>query len=1068
MRILQVDLHNVKSYRQASITFAPGTNAICGHNGAGKSTLLEAIGFALFDFLAVKQDDFVREGEKTATVTVHVTGTDERVYHVVRRCGGSNQYFVYDPELDEKLADGKTETVLWLREFLGVEPTADLSVLFRDAIGVPQGLLTAAFLETASRRKDVFNPLLRVDEYERAWAALREPRRWLEQQIATLETETAGLAAEVRALPGLREQWEALTADIAQSTQQQTAAQAQLDEVTTHKAAMETLKAQLDMAEKQAAQAKATWQTLSARYAAAQAALERAEAAQVVVAETHGAHQAYLAAEERLAALETERHARDQAQQAQQACRHAQDLVRQEVTRLEQTLAAIAKAETEMAALAPQVETQTRLEAALDAARRRVEQLKATEQALVRERQRLAEMETRLVEMQAQLETRRNSEAELQAAQAALDACNAQRETLAAQLADQQAEYQLVREQAKQAMRRRQDVQRDLDRARQRQTELAARQDEIQHGLATLAALEAQIEVTRTNIATLGQEEREITATLAAAQTELERLHTQSAVLAAAESADCPVCGAPLSPEHREELLMRNQAHIIDLEATLTAARDKQNATEKERRRQEKALRALEKQIKDLPRPAEAAEIAAQLAAQQQDLSAKELEAAAAQDEVTALETRQRALKAAVDEAQRRLAEAETAHKASQSTVRQLETRLAALPRPAEATNLAAQIETQQQTLAESTQAIATLSHAPEDVARAEAELAAVGNPRRAYQRAADIAAQRETIAGQHANAVTRLAELEAQREILDAQVAAYADLDERLAGARADREVNAPGHHRYLQHEREAATLAESQSTATTLCDEVNTAQHNWDAHVEARDALARRYDHAAYTALVAQHSALRETLARLQTGLEHQQAQQARTQQSITRLEARQRELDAAQAERAERLAVLSLLETLRQVLRDAGPVVTRALVEMISLHADRLYTEIMQSNGGQNPATRLRWTEDYDIVLASQGRERTFQQLSGGEQMAAALAVRLALLREISTVDVAFFDEPTANLDSDRRANLAAQVLNVKGFAQLFVISHDDTFEQDTDFAVRIEKTDGESRVVRQDDH
>jgi exonuclease SbcC len=98
----------------------------------------------------------------------------------------------------------------------------------------------------------------------------------------------------------------------------------------------------------------------------------------------------------------------------------------------------------------------------------------------------------------------------------------------------------------------------------------------------------------------------------------------------------------------------------------------------------------------------------------------------------------------------------------------------------------------------------------------------------------------------------------------------------------------------------------------------------------------------------------------------------------------------------------------------------------------------------------------------VLSTEGRDRTFQQLSGGEQMAAGLAVRLALLREVSTIDVAFFDEPTANLDGARRANLAQQILNIKGFSQLFVISHDDTFEQDTDHVVRLHKENGISIV------
>jgi exonuclease SbcC len=72
-------------------------------------------------------------------------------------------------------------------------------------------------------------------------------------------------------------------------------------------------------------------------------------------------------------------------------------------------------------------------------------------------------------------------------------------------------------------------------------------------------------------------------------------------------------------------------------------------------------------------------------------------------------------------------------------------------------------------------------------------------------------------------------------------------------------------------------------------------------------------------------------------------------------------------------------------------------------------------------------------------------------------------LALLHEVSAIDVAFFDEPTANLDDHRRDNLAEQILNVKGFSQLFVISHDDTFERDTDHVVRVVKENGVSRVL-----
>ena len=147
----------------------------------------------------------------------------------------------------------------------------------------------------------------------------------------------------------------------------------------------------------------------------------------------------------------------------------------------------------------------------------------------------------------------------------------------------------------------------------------------------------------------------------------------------------------------------------------------------------------------------------------------------------------------------------------------------------------------------------------------------------------------------------------------------------------------------------------------------------------------------------------------ATLNERLRLQREQLAEAQAEVARLGEVQKELVAACAERDELQEVQALLEYLRRVLRDAGPKITQALVEVISLQAARLYADIMADH-----SARLRWTDDYEILLAASGRERTFKQLSGGEQMAAALSVRLALLREVSDIDVAFFDEPTANLD------------------------------------------------------
>jgi exonuclease SbcC len=72
-----------------------------------------------------------------------------------------------------------------------------------------------------------------------------------------------------------------------------------------------------------------------------------------------------------------------------------------------------------------------------------------------------------------------------------------------------------------------------------------------------------------------------------------------------------------------------------------------------------------------------------------------------------------------------------------------------------------------------------------------------------------------------------------------------------------------------------------------------------------------------------------------------------------------------------------------------------------------------------------------------------------------MAAALSVRLALLKQLSDIRVAFFDEPTTNMDAERRENLAQQIGQIRSFDQLFVISHDDTFDSYMDNELRVEK-------------
>ncbi|HLL75855.1 MAG TPA: SbcC/MukB-like Walker B domain-containing protein, partial [Pyrinomonadaceae bacterium] len=149
----------------------------------------------------------------------------------------------------------------------------------------------------------------------------------------------------------------------------------------------------------------------------------------------------------------------------------------------------------------------------------------------------------------------------------------------------------------------------------------------------------------------------------------------------------------------------------------------------------------------------------------------------------------------------------------------------------------------------------------------------------------------------------------------------------------------------------------------------------------------------------------------------------------------------------------------EFVRDTLKKAGPEVTKSYVAHISVEANQLFREITGEAGHT-----LRWTSDYEIVVEEAGHERSFVSLSGGEQMAAALAVRLALLKQLSDIRIAFFDEPTVNMDAERRERLAQQIGQVRHFDQLFVISHDDTFEETVDHVVMLTARREEAAAVQ----
>jgi exonuclease SbcC len=302
---------------------------------------------------------------------------------------------------------------------------------------------------------------------------------------------------------------------------------------------------------------------------------------------------------------------------------------------------------------------------------------------------------------------------------------------------------------------------------------------------------------------------------------------------------------------------------------------------------------------------------------------------------------------------------------------------------------------------------------------------------------------------------------LDAGLAAYDKQLAAFAGLDAELARLEDARNRTSDGHMRYLRHEQLAAQHGERKKAHALAEQQARAAATRHQKAAREAEQARSTFDGVRLAAVIARGDQVHSEHGQLTGTLRAIQEEGARLSREISRVEALLVDLAAAREERQTLGELEKMLQQFRDTIKEAGPNILKAQLRTISHEANRIFGEILGDRSAE-----LSWEADYEIMLRRDGRERTFAQLSGGEQMSAALAVRLALLRRLSRLDIAFFDEPTQNMDGERRGNLAEQIRRVRGFDQLLVISHDDTFEQGLDGVIYLEKRNGQTFVVEND--
>ncbi len=337
-------------------------------------------------------------------------------------------------------------------------------------------------------------------------------------------------------------------------------------------------------------------------------------------------------------------------------------------------------------------------------------------------------------------------------------------------------------------------------------------------------------------------------------------------------------------------------------------------------------------------------------------------------------------------------------------------------------------------------------------------ELDTLGNPKQVFQRAKIRFEDHKNKADELEQLKEKLDQLKQEKAQVSHELEKYSEIQKKLSNLDLKQKNLKESYELFLQFKDLASKSDYWKKQVKNLSSNLTKINQDITDYNETLSAKKNVFD--------------KEDLTRLKKDFEEKKTQHAQRDTQKNEWIRQMQELEKKVAEKKEQKIKLQTLQKkndsldkdiefaqfLRETYQKSRPLITEILVEEISREADRIYRELRGV-----PSEELAWKKDYEIVVYEGGNSRAFHKLSGGEKMCAALAVRLAILKLLSTMDIVFLDEPTTNLDEEKKENLVSQLRELSGFSQIFVISHDETFESMTEHVITLEKRNGATQLL-----
>lgn len=282
-----------------------------------------------------------------------------------------------------------------------------------------------------------------------------------------------------------------------------------------------------------------------------------------------------------------------------------------------------------------------------------------------------------------------------------------------------------------------------------------------------------------------------------------------------------------------------------------------------------------------------------------------------------------------------------------------------------------------------------------------------------------------------------------------------YSRLDIEITDTEKIKAENQAARDTFFTNEKDAKELNNRRDSLSKMLKLMEELTLELDVKQKAYTKLEKEYNQQKHVEVRSAKEKLVGDIAAQKQKIDSMNRDKLRLEDEIKKMEQIKKEINDRLAQRKRLEQKEELVKFLRnKIFNNVSAQLSERFREEISLRADIIYRNIAETD------EELFWGDKYQIVLRDMQdgeiRERTDDQLSGGQIMSAVVALRLALLQTIGA-RVAFFDEPTSNLDAVRRINLAhafraidigQEEVTEHWYDQLFLISHDVNFTEITD--------------------